>query len=246
MQKVKKIKDVEFAHGLKLDIYVPDACVSTFIYFHGGGLESGDKSDAAVFADVLAEKGIAVVSANYRMYPDAAYPDFIEDASAAVAWVYYNADLYGLSKKIFAGGSSAGGYLSMMLCFAPEFLKQKDVKTDDIAGYVFDAGQPTVHFNVLRERGLDCRRIIVDEAAPLYYVGTAANYPPMLIIVSDDDIACRYQQTEVLIASLENFGCKNYELQVSHGKHCDYVLKTDGEGKGVFGSMIAPFILSKS
>lgn len=246
MQKVKKIKDVEFAHGLKLDIYVPDACVSTFIYFHGGGLESGDKSDAAVFADVLAEKGIAVVSANYRMYPDAAYPDFIEDAAAAVAWVYYNADLYGLSKKIFAGGSSAGGYLSMMLCFAPEFLKQKDVKTDDIAGYVFDAGQPTVHFNVLRERGLDCRRIIVDEAAPLYYVGTAANYPPMLIIVSDDDIACRYQQTEVLIASLENFGCKNYQLQVSHGKHCDYVLKTDGKGKGVFGSMIAPFILSKS
>lgn len=44
MQKVKKIKDVEFAHGLKLDIYVPDACVSTFIYFHGGGLSRAIKA----------------------------------------------------------------------------------------------------------------------------------------------------------------------------------------------------------
>lgn len=243
MQNVKKIQDVVYSGGLKLDLYVPDKSTSTFLYFHGGGLESGDKSDSAVFADYLTKRGITVASANYRMYPQAVYPEFIEDAAAAAAWVKDKADSFGYGKKLFVGGSSAGGYLSMMLCFAPEFLTQNGMKAGDVAGYVFDAGQPTVHFNVLRERGLDPRRIVVDKAAPLYHAGIARDYPPMLIIVSDDDIACRYQQTEVLKATLENFGFKDFETIVSHGKHCDYVMKTDGEGQSVFARMIAPFIL---
>jgi len=37
-----------------LDIYLPEASVeSVFLYFHGGGLERGDKSRSAVFAPYL-------------------------------------------------------------------------------------------------------------------------------------------------------------------------------------------------
>lgn len=59
-----------------LDIYLPD-CESfpVFIYFHGGGIEYGRKDDEReiVFYENLQKKGVAVISANYRMYPEAAY-----------------------------------------------------------------------------------------------------------------------------------------------------------------------------
>lgn len=54
-----------------LDIYLPDLSPHTvFVYFHGGRLEKGDKSIADVFAPFLAEMGVGVISANYRLYED--------------------------------------------------------------------------------------------------------------------------------------------------------------------------------
>ena len=58
------------------------------MYFHGGGLEAGHNESARHFAPYLIGRGICVVSAAYRMYPDAHYPDFIEDAAETVAWVH--------------------------------------------------------------------------------------------------------------------------------------------------------------
>ena len=58
----------------------------------------------------------------------------------------------GLTENLYVGGSSAGAYIAMMLCFDPAYLKPYGVS--NIQGYLFDAGQPTVHFRVLKERGL--------------------------------------------------------------------------------------------
>lgn len=45
-----------------LDVYLPDCDVfPVFVYFHGGGMESGDKADA-VFYDHLCKKGVAAVT----------------------------------------------------------------------------------------------------------------------------------------------------------------------------------------
>jgi acetyl esterase/lipase len=40
-----------------------------------------------LFLSEFQKKGIAVVAANYRMYPDAKFPEFIRDCASAVAWV---------------------------------------------------------------------------------------------------------------------------------------------------------------
>lgn len=64
-----------------LDLYLPEGKnFPTLVYFHGGGLEGGDKQGHP-FIPYLASRGIAVVSANYRMYPEARYPDFVQDAA---------------------------------------------------------------------------------------------------------------------------------------------------------------------
>ncbi len=244
MKKITDIKYGEFEECI-LDIYHPE-CESfkTFIYFHGGGLESDDKSRADVLAEYLTSHGILVVSANYRMYKSAKYPEFIEDSAAAVKWTIDHIGEYGTNNGIFVGGSSAGGYLSMMLCFDKKYLGKHGISPLDIDGFVHDAGQPTCHFNILRERGLDTRRVIIDESAALYHIGLDKEYPNMIFIVSDNDMENRYEQTMLLMSTLKHFNYdeSRYKLKVMHGSHCEYVSKLDENNESIFGKIIYEYI----
>ena len=169
------------------------------------------------------------------------------DSAEAVAWVVKNISSYGKCEGIYVGGSSAGGFLSMMLCFDERWYNKAGISPDDISGYIHDAGQPTAHFNVLRERGIDTRRVIVDDSAPIYHIGTRDTYPPMLFIVSDNDMKNRYEQTILTISTLKHFGhTENVELKLMNGKHCEYVSKLDDAGESVFGKIIAEYIERKN
>ena len=131
----------------KLDMHLPEQdSFPVFIYFHGGGFESGDKAAHSMIFEHLCARGIAAVSCNYRMYPEAKYPDYLEDGAAAVNWVFRNMASYGRVQGIYAGGSSAGGYLTMMHCFDKRWLAPYGLSAMDLAGFVHDAGQPTSHF----------------------------------------------------------------------------------------------------
>ncbi len=226
----------------KLDLYLPDRAEAVMVYFHGGGLNAGDKEGSKYFAPYLAQKGVAVATANYRMYPNAKYPDFVEDAALCVAWVYDYMRTHLSCERLYVGGSSAGGYLSMMLCFDTHYLSAVGVDPACISGYFHDAGQPTTHFNVLAERGEDSRRVMIDQAAPLYYVGLEKTYPPMRFIVSDNDIKGRYEQTMLTVATLAHFGYSNFEYRLIHGKHCAYWNQADENGDSKLGKMIFEFI----
>ena len=241
------LKDICYSEATQqcLDIYLPDANeFKAFVYFHGGGIEAGDKSDVLHFCTYLAEHGIAAISVNYRMYPDAKYPEFLLDVAESVAWAFNNIKNYGKCTDIYVGGSSAGGYMSQLLCFNREYLAKHNINVMDIAGFVHDAGQPTAHFNVLKKSGVDGRRLIVDERAPLYYVGADSEYPPMLIIVSDNDMVNRFEQTELLISTLKHFGhADKITYKLMHGNHCAYVEAETQDGDGGFGKVVTDFIL---
>lgn len=229
-----------------IDLCIPDGeCKALLVYLHGGGFVEGSRELDALphFAEDMTEAGIAVASVEYRMYPRAKYPDFIEDAAEAVAYAKDTLLPRLGCDRLFVAGTSAGGYLSQMLCFDEVWLGRRGVARDDIAGYIHDAGQPTAHFNVLKERGIDPRRIIVDGTAPLYHV-KRGDYPPMQIIVSDRDIPGRYEQTELLVGALRAFGYDEERLTYTKtsGSHVWYVTKTDENGKNEFASLIIPFI----
>lgn len=245
---MKKVQNIIYGYDASthlLDIYLPDSPnFSVFVYFHGGGFETGDKSCGETFAEYLADRGIALVSVNYRMYPNANYPDFIEDAAKSVAWVFENIAKYGECDGVYVGGSSAGGYLSMMLCFDGRYLAAHGINPLSISGWLHDAGQPTAHFNVLRERNIDSRRVIADDSAPIYHVGTQESYSPMAFIVSDNDMFGRYEQTMLMIATLKHFGHgeDKVKLKVMNGKHCEYIRALDENGQSIFGNIIWQFI----
>ena len=245
-EEIKYSKSANPCHFL--DLYMPDGeCSVLFLYFHGGGFIEGSRKELHrdhPFVKEMTEAGFGVATAEYSMYPDARYPDFIEDAAKAVTFVSEGLSEYGGYGKLVLGGCSAGGHITQMLCFNSSFLEAVGVDHSTISAYVHDAGQPTVHFNVLRERGYDYRKIIVDKQAPLYYVGLAKEYPPMQIIVSDNDIENRLEQTEMLIATLRHFGydMSKVHLTKTSGKHVWYLNATDNDGKSEYAKLIIPFI----
>jgi len=244
---MKSFNDIKYGdfEAHTLDLYIPDGKnFKTFVRFHGGGIEAGDKESSLEFKDYLIENNIAVVSANYRLYPNASYPDFIKDAALAVAWTFNNIEYYGGSKNIYVGGESAGAYLSMMLCFDKRWLAPYKIDSVDIKGYVHAGGQPTGHFNILREQGIDTRRVIIDEKSPIFHIGIAKEYSPMVILVSDNDMENRYEQIMLMVATIKHFGYNmdNIILKVMHGKHCSYLHEVDENGINVFGKIISDFI----
>lgn len=236
-----------------LDLYLPDGdTFPVFIYFHGGGLMN--KSPIARQRPLenlppsfkyLLSKGVAVAFAEYRCYPDASYPEFIVDAASVVAWAKAHMSEYGNITGYFVGGASAGGYLTQMLCFDKKYLGKHNIDPDSIDGYIMDAGQPTAHFNVLKERGIDSRRVIIDETAPLYHVCADRNYPPMQIIVAEHDIKNRFEQTQLLISTLKNMGCPedkiDYRFMPGY-KHCEYRKFDDENGDNILGKTYYEFI----
>ena len=249
---MRKISDVLYVAGgaeaQKLDLYLPDGeGFPTLVFFHGGGFEKCDKagSEFAVLSEYFTGNGIGLISANYRMYPNAKFPDYIEDGAAAVAWAKAHISEYGGSGDIFVGGSSAGGHLSMLLCYDKKYLAAHGLSSSDVKAFIHDAGQPTVHFNVLREDGIPRYTCRVDERAPLYYIGQEKEYPPQQFFVASRDILCRYEETMLLMRTLESlkYDMSRTRLEYMEGYgHTEYLGKKDEAGESIFGVRVKKFL----
>ena len=245
MKKIENIAYKNTGHERHLlDIYLPDQEeFSVFVYFHGGGITGGAKGGTLAL-EYIAKQGIAVVDANYRLYPEAKYPDFIEDAADAVAWAKENMGKYGKVKGFFVGGSSAGGYISQMLCFDKKYLGAVGIDADSLSGYILDAGQPTAHFNVLKEHGQDSRRVIIDERAPIFYIDDTRTYAPMQIFLAENDMENRREQTMLLMSTMKHFGhdMDRVDYRYMEGfRHCRY-LKEFPENDCKFADYVSEFI----
>lgn len=231
---------------------ITDKKVPLLIYFHGGGLCAGSYSLCPSLETLVQQHGIAVASVEYRKYPLAVYPDFIVDSANAIAWLDNIWKMKEKYSSIFVGGSSAGGYLSMMLCFAKQYLNEAGVSHDKISGWIFDAGQPTSHFQVLIERGMDGRSVRIDEDAPLWHITESfANQQtvPILIIAADHDMVNRLEQNVVLKTALEHFDypSEKIEMRVMEGyKHCQYINAMDADGRYVYAELLADFICRRN
>ncbi len=249
MKNIKIIKDIFYTtcnhDECKLDLYIPKnkPTFKTVIFIHGGGLESGDKNDHEEIGKILAKQGIAFVSPGYRKFPNVDYPTFIEDASKAVKWVKDNIQNYGKSSDIFLGGHSAGAYLAMMLAFDTKYLNKVNMHPNDLSGFIFASGQPTTHMNVLKYRGFDDKKVVIDETAALYHVDQMSHNKPMLIIVTDDDIPIRLEQTQLFVSALKFWKYNNVDFKIMENEdHCSYLVNKDKNDQYPIVNMINEFV----
>ncbi len=194
-----------------LDIYYPAKIkdYATVIWFHGGGLTGGKKN----IPSQLKEKGLCIVAANYRLSPKVHSPAFIEDAAAAVAWVFNNIKNFGGDPSlIFVSGHSAGGYLTSMVGLDKSWLEKFNIDANKIAGLIPFSGHTITHFTIRKERGIPELQPLVDEMAPLYHVRPDA--PPLLLITGDRELEMmgRYEENAYLMRMMKVSGHKETRL----------------------------------
>jgi acetyl esterase len=112
-------KDVEYARPdgkpVLLDLHVPDGAgpFPAAILVHGGGFDEGSKStNTKPLFQPLADAGFAWFSIDYRLAPQAKFPQANEDLMSAIRWVKAHAAEYHLDvNKVVLIGESAGGLL---------------------------------------------------------------------------------------------------------------------------------------
>ncbi len=212
-----------------LDMYLPDqAGFETIVWFHGGGLEHGSRK-SNVYAQPFVEKGYGFVSVEYRMYPDAKFPDFLEDGAASVAYILNHIKEYGGNGTVYVSGESAGAYMTMMLCMDHRYLEAVGVKQEQIKAYISDSAQQFCHFNVLRELGFDSRLERIDEHAPIYFIREGLKIRPLLMFYYTDDMKCRPEETRLMYATMKNIMPEAYvDIAELPGKHCGKPTDEDG------------------
>lgn len=222
----KLIKDIPYTNSsetdnykrerCKLDIYYPENIKNypTVVWFHGGGLEGGNKE----IPSELKQKGFAVVAVNYRLSPKAVNPAYIEDAAESVAWVFNNIASYGGSiRDIYVSGHSAGGYLTLMIGLDKSYLLKYGIDADSIKGLLPVSGQTNTHYTIRKERNIPMEIPVVDKYAPLNQC--RKNVPPTLLITGDRklEMTARYEENAHLAAILKSLGNEEVELYELEG-----------------------------
>lgn len=196
----------------KLDVSCPsDTCgCPVIVWYHGGGLTSGQKQ---LPARLCHEKDIVVVGVNYRLLPKVTVDTCLDDCAEALAWVFENIEKYGGDKnKIFVSGHSAGGYITAMLGLDKSWLGNYGIDADSIAALIPFSGQAISHFSYRNMNNIPNLQPTIDRFAPLYHV--RADAPPLVLITGDRELELfgRYEENAYLWRMMKLVGHKNTVL----------------------------------
>ena len=124
-----------------LDVYAPDSpsgeSLPVMFWVHGGGWQTGDKSDVALKPKALTERGFVFVSTNYRLLPQATMDELLDDVAKSVGWVYRNIAKHGGDpSRIFLGGHSSGAQVAALLSTDNRYLSNEGVPFEVLQGCV--------------------------------------------------------------------------------------------------------------
>jgi acetyl esterase/lipase len=121
-----------------------DGSLPCIVSLHGGGLVGGTHlTDDALFDRWCPALGVVGVSVDYRLAPEHPYPAALDDADAALAWTYANADALGVDRGcVGLRGLSAGAGIAAALALRAR-----------------DRGGPAVAFQLLDAPMLDDRQL---------------------------------------------------------------------------------------
>ena len=215
--------------------------VPAVVYVHGGSWVSGDYNTGGFLINgigpALVNQGFVVFSINYRLGPQAHWPDQIVDVKCAVRYLRANAHQFDIDPtEIGAWGQSAGGHLVALLGTAgPSAGWDVGAYTDQSSSVqaVVDMAGPSdlltlgnkgaaalVAANFINLLGDVPRKQVGAElkrASPTTYV--SAGDPPFLIFYSNNDDIVSPKQSLELAWDLGAAGVPHQLVMVQGGGH---------------------------
>ena len=184
--------DIAYGSGprQKLDVYAPAAQTEPFpivIFFFGGSWNSGSRSDYRFVGEALAARGMMAVIADYRLYPQVRYPEFLDDSAKAAVWAIANAPSRGGDpRRIFVMGHSAGAYNAAMLALDPRWMTKAGSSPKAFAGFIGLAGP----YDFLPIENPDVKPVFFHpnsppDSQPILYAGAAS--PRSFVAAAETD-----------------------------------------------------------
>ena len=195
----------------KLDVYtpaVPAPGLPTAVFFYGGSWDSGRRGDYRWVGQALASRGFVAIVADYRLYPEVRFPDFLDDCALAVRWAADHAAQFGGDPShIVLVGHSAGAYNAMMLALDPGYLTRAGVDPKVIRGVAGLAGP----YAFLPLDGPVTQRTFGDATdltltQPTHFVGPSS--PPVFLATGEADTTVYPRNSRKLAAALTAAGVK--------------------------------------
>ncbi len=129
----------------RLDVYTPAQPTTknrpTVIFFYGGSWRNGERADYRFVGQALARRGVVAIIPDYRLYPQAKFPEFMHDAAKTVRWVVENAGKLQVdAARISVAGHSAGAHIAATLALDTRYLAAEGLRRHRIAGVIGLAG----------------------------------------------------------------------------------------------------------
>lgn len=221
-----RVAEVSYGAGAhrKLDIYSPRGASNrpVVIFWHGGSWTGGSKSYYRFVGAALAERGFVTVLPDYRLYPEAKFPQFMDDGAQAVAWVQQHVREYGGDpERIVLMGHSAGAHMAAMLALNDTYLVNAGAQPRAIVGLVGLSGPYALDPNSDILRTIFSTPYTPLDWRPVRFVSDRS--PPALLIQGLDDNVVAPSHTQELRDALAAHGIR-VETELYAGKgHSDTI-----------------------
>lgn len=265
-KNVRIVRDVVYKEGSTnpkhtVDLYLPkDGHDFPMVYFvHGGNWNSGDKryyqSITGVYGNIgvaLAERGIGVAVASYRLFPEAGIKEQMADVTDGVAWIEAHAQEYGASDDIFLMGHSSGAHVVSMVAVYPELYAEHGVSEERIEGYILLSNVWDIQ--ELSENSSDTynAKVIVPlfgstqkeraNYSPQTYIDTIEK--PIFMAVGELDYPYLKTQSEGMNARLAQRGRESSFMIIPGVTHSQLIIQFGNKGNALATS-VADFIHEK-
>ncbi|MEP7313462.1 MAG: alpha/beta hydrolase [Pseudomonadota bacterium] len=160
------------------------------VFWYGGGFTGGAKSQYRFVGAALAGTGHVTVLPDYRVYPPARFPDFLQDAARAVVAAQREASRLGADpQRIVLAGHSAGAYIAAMLALQPRYLLEAGGDPAWIAGLIGLSGPYDIDPDTPVLDAIFTETATEDDFRPLRQVAAVSGRraPPALLIHGEAD-----------------------------------------------------------
>lgn len=202
---------------LTMDLYLPSlsslqtqAKTPVIVFFYGGSWNRGEKSEYEFVGRRLASMGYIAAIPNYRVYPEAKYPQFLEDGAKASAKVLqlmaspeYKA--YKPDNQLIMMGHSAGAYNAAMLAMDDRWLGRENlIRQESIKGLIGLAGAYNIYPICVQEvRPVFDHPNYPSNSQPIDYVSTS-RVPTLLLTPEEDELVSTKKNSLSLHQALLN------------------------------------------
>jgi acetyl esterase/lipase len=207
----------------RLDLYVPQASGPTpvVLFLYGGGWTSGSRAIYRFLGEALTSAGIAVGVADYGLYPDVKYPEFLDDSARAFRFLREKANSFGGDpQRLFLAGHSAGAYNAVMLGVNRRYLNDEDRAA--LKGVIGIAGLydflPLTSASLIAVFGGDN----IEETQPIRYVDGKA--PPMLLAYGTKDNVVHPKNSRRMANKLREYGSEVELREFETAGHTDIIV----------------------